>query len=301
MTLPEGIKSGFVTIAGRPNVGKSTLLNRLVGSKVAITSPRPQTTRNRVVGIMSRPGLQVVFVDTPGIMREKSRLNKFMIGVSVKAGGDSDMILFITDAERPDLEADRFALSRFGEKRCPRFLVINKIDTVKKPVLLEQIAALTTIGEFDEVFPISARNGEGVEEMVTSIAKILPVGPQFYPAETITDQPERFFIGEIIREKAFVSLHQELPYSTAVVVEGVEDEPNGVTLIGAVIYVERESQKGIVIGKGAAMLKKIGSMARQELEARFGTKVYLDLRVKVKEKWTTDIRSLGELGYKDEE
>jgi len=301
MTLPGDVKSGFVTIAGRPNVGKSTLLNRLVGSKVSITSPRPQTTRNRVVGIMSRPGAQIVFVDTPGIMREKSRLNKFMIGVSVKAGGESDMLLFITDAEKPNLDEEKFAISRLGEKRCKIFLAINKIDAVKKPELLGQIATLSGIAEFDEIFPISARTGEGVEEMLAKIIETLPVGPQFYPTEMITDQPERFYIGEIIREKAFYLLRQEMPYSTAVAVETSEDSQNGVMVIGAVIYVERESQKGIVIGKGAAMLKKIGSMAREELEKRFETKVFLDLRVKVKEKWTSDLRSLGELGYKDEE
>ncbi|MBI4665752.1 MAG: GTPase Era [Nitrospinae bacterium] len=299
--LPANIKSGFVALAGRPNVGKSTLLNLLVGEKVSITSPRPQTTRNRVMGIMTRSGIQVVFMDTPGIMRERSRLNKFMINQSLKAGMECDLLIFMTDAERPNYDSDRYALERLGGKKVPRLLLINKIDAVKKPELLAQIAELIKIAQFDEVFPISARTGEGVEAMVSKMVEYLPEGPQFYPAEMKTDQPERFYIGEIIREKAFRALQQELPYSTAVAIELVEDRENGATYIMGSIFVERDSQKGIVIGKGGSMLKKIGTMAREELEFRFGAKVFLELRVKVKEKWTVNPASLGDLGYVDKE
>jgi GTP-binding protein Era len=298
--LPSDIKSGFVALVGRPNVGKSTLLNRLIGSKVAITSFRPQTTRNRIIGLLTRPGLQIVFMDTPGIMKEKSRLNKFMVGQSVKAGAESDILLFMTDAERPNFEADKHALSMLGPRRGLRFALINKIDAVKKEELLGQIATLSQMGEFEEIFPVSARTGEGVDEALAKLTERLPTGPQFYPSGIVTDQPERFFFGELIREKVFMLLSQELPYSTAVMIDDVEDKENGVTVIMASIIVERDSQKGIVIGKGGTMLKQIGTRAREELEIRLGAKVFLDIRVKVKEKWTSDTGALRDLGYKDE-
>lgn len=281
-------------------MGKSTLLNRLIGSKVAITSFRPQTTRNRIVGLLTRPGFQIVFMDTPGIMKEKSRLNKFMVGQSVRAGAESDILLFMTDAERPNFEADKHALAMLGARRGPRFALINKIDAVQKMELLGQIATLSKMGEFDEIFPVSARTGEGVDEALTKLMERLPTGPQFYPSDIVTDQPERFFFGELIREKAFMLLRQELPYSTAVMIDDVEDKENGVTVIIASIIVERDSQKGIMIGKGGAMLKQIGTLAREELEVRLGAKVFLDIRVKVKEKWTSDTGALRDLGYKDE-
>jgi GTP-binding protein Era len=298
--LPSDIKSGFVALVGRPNVGKSTLLNRLIGSKVAITSFRPQTTRNRIIGLLTKPGLQIVFMDTPGIMKEKSRLNKFMVGQSVKAGAESDILLFMTDAERPNFEADKHALAMLGPRRGQRFALINKIDAVKKEELLGQISTLSQMGEFEEIFPVSARTGEGVDEALAKLMERLPAGPQFYPSDIVTDQPERFFFGELIREKVFMLLSQELPYSTAVTIDDVEDKENGVTVIMASIIVERDSQKGIVIGKGGAMLKQIGTRAREELEVRLGAKVFLDIRVKVKEKWTSDTGALRDLGYKDE-
>lgn len=295
--MTDTIKSGFVTLAGRPNVGKSTLLNRLVGSKVAITSPRPQTTRNRIVGVMSRDEFQIVFVDTPGIMREKSRLNKMMIETSVRSGGESDILLFLSEAEKVDVEGDNYALGRLNAGSVRKILVINKIDAVKKKELLPIIATLKDISDFEQVFPISARSGEGVDEMVRHIVGILPEGPRFYPDDMLTDQPESFYIAELIREKAFMALQQELPYSTAVVVEQLVDQPNGVTLVAAIIYVERESQKAIVIGKGGAMIKKIGAAARLELERRMETRIYLDLHVKVKDRWTADLRSMSQMGY----
>ncbi|VAX19824.1 GTP-binding protein Era [hydrothermal vent metagenome] len=293
-------KSGFVTLCGRPNVGKSTLVNRLVGSKVAITSPRPQTTRNRIIGVMTKPEVQIVFIDTPGIMKEKSQLNKRMVEASTEAGAGCDFAFFMTDADRQDIEADRYALKRLGKLKAPCFLVINKIDLVKKVQLLKLIEQLTSLADFAEVFPISAKTGENVDSLVRCVEERMPDGPMFYPSDMITDQPEKFFIGEIVREKAFLFLSQELPYSTAVMVERLVDRNNGVTAISAVIYVERKSQKGIVIGKGGAMLKKIGSSARIELEKILGVKVFLELHVTIKEKWTGNERSLSDLGYRRE-
>jgi len=206
----------------------------------------------------------------------------------------------MTDAEKPDLNADKYVIERLGEKKTPMFLAINKIDRVPKPALLQMITDWSAIAEFDEIFPISARTGENVDELVNGILGALEEGPQFYPGTMITDQPETFFFAEIIREKAFLLLREELPYATAVIVDVVEDKPEGVTVIYATMYVERDSQKGIVIGKNGAMLKQIGSSARKELEKRLGTKIYLDIKVKVKEKWTGDERSMSYLGYKKE-
>lgn len=290
-------KSGFVTLAGRPNVGKSTLINRLVGAKIAITSPRPQTTRNRIVGIVTRPEAQIVFIDTPGLAIPKTRLGKSMVRVSVKAGEEADLLVFITDASRQDVEEDRKALARLGRRQGKKYLVVNKTDLVGKGPLLERVAALGALGEFEEVIPVSAKTGENVERLVELIAHALPEGPSYYPDDMISDQPERFVIGEIVREKAIFRLQKELPYSAAVAVETVEDRSPGLTYISAVIFVERESQKGIVIGKGGANLKQIGASARRELEKRLSCRVYLDLHVKVKEKWTRDPRIIHDFGY----
>ena len=223
-----------------------------------------------------------------------------MVDLSVKSSGESDALLFMTDATRPDVREDKYVLSRLSIGAVPVILAINKVDAVRKDAILSRISELSKIARFDEVFPISARTGENVEEMVSRLGELLPEGPRFYPSGMTTDQPESFLFGEIIREKAFLLLHDELPYSTAVVVDDIEDRPNGVTAIYASIYIERGSQKGIVIGKGGSMLKKIGSSARRELERRLGAKVFLDLRVKIKEKWTSDARSMSSLGYKKE-
>lgn len=295
---PKKIKSCFVALAGRPNVGKSTLLNQLVGKKIAITSPRPQTTRNRIVGILNRPGLQVVFLDTPGVMKQKSGLNRYMTKVSVATGVEADILLFMTDVFKPGGDADKFALACFAKGTNRRYLVINKIDAVPKNRVMTAIGELTEVlGSFDEVIPLSAKTGENVDTLLDLIEAVAPVGPEFYPDDMVTDQPERFFIAEIIREKTFIYLREELPYATAVVTEDVVDRDDGLTAILATIYVERKTQKGIMIGKKGAMLKKIGQAARLELEGRFGVKVYLELNVKVREKWTTDSKSLDAFGY----
>lgn len=298
MVDKEKARSGFVAVAGRPNVGKSTLVNRLVGGKVAITSPRPQTTRNRIIGIMTRPGMQIVFVDTPGVMRKKgSALNAALVETAIRSVRECDAVLLVTDAARPDIGQDRYVLERLKETGAPMALVINKIDIVKKPLLLKRIDELSKLREFDEVLLVSAKTGEGVDGLVEHLSGVLPEGPALYPADMITDQPESFIISEIIREKVFYFLQQEIPYSTAVLAVGVEDTPRGAVVITADIYVERESQKGIVIGKGGAMLKKIGAAARAEIERRLGAKVFLDLSVKVEKKWTRGRKGLARLGY----
>ena len=279
-------------------MGKSTLLNRLVGGKIAITSPRPQTTRNRIVGVYNKPELQVVFVDTPGVVASpKSQLNKSMVEVSARAGGDCDLLLFITDASKPNISADSQVLGRLKSRAPKKIAVINKIDLARKSTLPAMIKELMTIRNFDEVALISARTGENVDKLTRMIAGVMPEGPMYYPDEMITDQPERFVIGELVREKAIYALREELPYSIGVVVESMEERKPGLTVVMADIYVERESQKGIVIGKKGEMLKKIGSSARKEMEQRLATKVFLDLRVKVKAKWTSDARAISRLGY----
>lgn len=290
-------KSGFVTLVGRPNVGKSTLINRLVKNKIAITSPRPQTTRNRIVGVLHEPDCQIVFVDTPGVARNRSKLTKSIVDVSIKASLDNDALLFITDAYRPDAKEDIYVLNRLKSKAPVMLLAINKIDLVKKETLLEQIKSFESIGCFNEIIPISAMSGENVDELLTLIRGAMPDGPMYYPKGMVTDQPEEFIIGEIIREKAILRLKEELPYSIAVSVDMVEDRSPGLTAIAAVIFVERESQKGIVIGKNGAMLKEIGSASRLELEKRLKSKIYLDLFVKVKEKWTENQRNISDFGY----
>ncbi len=278
-------------------MGKSTLLNLLVGSKVAITSPRPQTTRNRIIGILSRPALQIVFVDTPGVGVAKSKLGKSIMESSINSSSDSDLLLFVTDASNPDVVADRKALHLLGRKAKTKFLLLNKIDLVNKESLLGQISELSRLEEFSQVAPVSAKTGENLGKLVELIGEVLPEGPFYYPEDMVTDQPEKFVIGEIIREKAFFNLQKEMPYSIAALVDSVEDRQSGAMVIGATLFVERESQKGIVIGKQGQMLGKIGTAARKELEKRFDTRVFLELRVSVKKKWTADKRIIHEFGY----
>lgn len=290
-------KSGFVTLAGRPNVGKSTLINRLVGEKIAITSPRPQTTRNRIVGVLSGNDFQIALIDTPGVAKHGSKLARNLAGVAVKASLDSDIMLFISDARAPDPNEDRRVLGRLKSNAPKTFLAINKIDLVKKGRLLEQIGRFNAFACFDEIIPISAKTGENVDKLLELVRGALPEGPMYYPAGVKTDQSEIFIIGEIIREKAIFNLQNELPYSLAVLVDAIEDRSSGLTAIAASIFVERDSQKGIVIGKKGSMLRKIGAAARLELEARLKTKIFLDLAVKVKDKWTGDLRSISDFGY----
>lgn len=275
------------------------MLNHYVGRKIAITTPRPQTTRNRIVGIVTRPDAQVVFLDTPGVMKgERSKLNRSMTDVAARTGAEADVLVFMTDATRPDLDGDRFAWKRIDKGKGRAILVINKVDLVAKESILPMIAELSSeLGPFEEVVPLSAMRGTNTDRLLSLIIERLPQGTPFYPDDVGTDQPERFFIAEMIREKAFLRLSQELPYSLAVVIDETEERPNGIFAVAATILVERESQKGIVIGKGGAMLKEIGAAARRELERRFETKMFLHLTVKVRPQWSHDSASLRDLGY----
>lgn len=291
-------KSGFISILGRPNVGKSTLFNRFLGEKMAIVSEKPQTTRNRILGIKNVQGGQLIFLDTPGIHRGRSKLNERMVRTAITSGTDADVLLFLIDAMSPHVEEDREMITSLKESRGVPFLVINKIDRVKRPALLPLIDQYRTLYSFNEIIPISAITGDGVVILLDEILKVLPESPPYYPEEMTTDQTERFWVSEIIREKVIEQSYQEVPYSTAVTIEAFQERPDkNLVVIHGTVHVERDSQKKIVIGKGGQKLKKIGEAARKEIEAFLGTRVFLELWVKVEKGWTQDPRTLDELGY----
>jgi GTPase len=293
-------RSGFVAIVGRPNVGKSTLLNRLLGQKVAIVSPKPQTTRNRITGIRTRPESQVVYVDTPGLHAPKGKLGEFMAATIAQALEEVDGVVFVAEAKEAPGALNEPALAALGAVTAPVLLALNKIDLVAdKRRLLPLIAAYAARVPFREVVPISAASGEGVDRLEATILGLLPPGPAFYPSDQLTDQPETFYVAETVREKIFLLTRQEVPYATAVRVEELVERDGGRRLyIRAVIFVEQPSQKAIVIGEGGAMLKRIGQAARRELEAFFGVPVYLHLWVQVRRHWRRDEAALRELGYR---
>ena len=291
-------KSGFISLIGRPNVGKSTLLNLLLGEKIAIISDKPQTTRNRILGIKNHPEGQIVFWDTPGIHRARSRLNQSMVKVALGTYKEVDGICFIIEANRPFDDENDFILETLKQVEKPVLLVINKIDLIPKPDLLPAMDEYSRLRSFEQIIPISALRGEGVEVLVAEMLKILPVGPRLFPEEMITDLPERFLAAELIREKVFLRTHEEVPYATAVVIEEFKErEEKNLVFIKATIQVERESQKGILIGEKGRMLKEIGSRAREEIESLLGTKVFLELWVKVEKNWREDPAALRRLGY----
>lgn len=293
-------RSGFIAIVGRPNVGKSTLLNRLLGQKVAIVSPKPQTTRNRIIGIRTRPDVQVVYVDTPGLHPPRGKLGQFMAATAVQALEEVDGVVFVAEAtESPDA-LDEAALAPLAQVGAPVFLALNKVDLVPdKRRLLPLLDAYARRHRFHEQIPISATDGRGVDRLEAAILALLPVGPAYYPEDQFTDQPETFFVAEAIREQLFRLTRQEVPYATAVRVEElVERTESGRLYIRAVIFVEQPSQKAIVIGEGGALLKRIGQAARRELEAFFGVPVYLDLWVEVRKHWRRDDAALREFGYR---
>ncbi|OAQ21601.1 GTPase Era [Thermosulfurimonas dismutans] len=293
----EGYRSGFVALIGLPNVGKSTLMNQLIGTKVAITTPKPQTTRFQIRGILTGPNYQVVFVDTPGIHKAKELFNRLMVEQAVKAIEEVDGVVWVVDAadRRPREEEQILEILRRTEK--PTILALNKIDLVKKAELLPVIDFFSKLYPFRAIVPISALERDGLSELTEEIVAMLPEGPPYYPPEMVTDQPERLLAAEIIREKLFMLTRQEIPYSTAVVVEEFREDPEKKVLyIQAVIYVEKDSQKGIVIGKGGQLLKKIGTLAREELEFILGKRIYLDLWVKVLRGWRKEERLLRRLG-----
>ena len=291
-------KSGFISILGRPNVGKSTLFNRLVGEKIAIVTEKPQTTRNRILGIKNVEGGQFVFLDTPGLHEGRSELNQRMVQTAVAAAWDADVILFMIDALSPPAEKDRRMLESLRGSKGVAFLVINKIDLVRKENLLPIIDQYQRLHSFEKIVPISAARGEGVEILLDEILKSLPESPPYYPDDTLTDQTERFWVSEIIREKAIQHSYQEVPYSIAVTIEEFKEHPErNLVVINGTIHVEKQSQKKIIIGKGGQRLKKIGETARKEVEALLERKVFLELWVNVEKNWTQDPRALNRLGY----
>jgi len=292
-------KSGFVSIIGRPNVGKSTLLNSILGEKVSIVSDKPQTTRNRILGIRTLPGTQVIFIDTPGIHKPKHKLNEYMVKIALHTLDEVDIVLFMTEAGESIGGGDRYIIERLQNVRKPVFLLINKIDLVQKSSLLPLIDEFSRLYNFAEIFPLSALHGNNVAGLSEAIVSRLPEGPQYFPDDAVTDQPMRFIAAELVREKIFQLTYEEIPYSIAVGIEEFrEEKEKNVVFIRAVIFVDKDSQKGIVIGKGGMMLKKVGQLAREELEAIMGIKVFLELWVKVKSGWRGDDMILRMLGYK---
>jgi GTP-binding protein Era len=291
-------KSGFISILGRPNVGKSTLFNRLLGDKIAIVTEKPQTTRNRILGIKNMEGGQLIFLDTPGIHPGRSELNQRMVQTAIASGRDTEVILFLIDATAPRIERDREMIQPLRGGSGTPFLVINKMDLVKRNSLLPIMDQYQTLHSFKEILPVSAMTGEGVEILLDEILKVLPESQAYYPVDLVTDQTERFWVSEIIREKVIRQSYQEIPYSTAIIIEEFkEHSEKNLLVIKGTIHVERESQKRILIGKGGQRLRKIGEAARKEVEALLGTRVFLELWVNVEKNWTQDPRALNRLGY----
>ncbi len=298
MNTKVAFKSGFVAIIGAPNVGKSTLLNQLLGQKIAITSEKPQTTRHRILGVAHLPGAQLIFLDTPGVHRARGPLNERMVEVALKVLADVDLVLFMTDAAFPDNVSDEIILDSLTKKNLPSILAINKVDRVNKERLLPLIEQWHEAYPFRAIVPISALQGVQVNELVKEMVAALPEGPQYYPEDSVTDMPERFIAAEMIREKVFRLMSQEIPYGVAVTVESFKEraEKNLID-IQATIHVERESQKPMIIGKGGKMLKQFGEQAREDIERMVGCKVFLKLWVRLQKKWTRDEKAIRRLGY----
>jgi GTPase len=292
---PRPFRSGFVSIVGRPNVGKSTLANRLVGQKVAIVSSRPQTTRNRILAVVNRPGGQIVLFDTPGIHKPQHRLNQRMVDIAVRSLGQAEVALWMVDVSEAIGPGDRYVCDLLARSRLPVVIGVNKIDRVRKPEILPVMAALHRLMEAAEIVPISALEGDGCEVLVETLLDRLPAGHPLYPEDFLSDQAERFFVSELVRERILENTRDELPYSTGVLVESFKED-GALVRIEAVILVERESQKGIVIGKGGQRLKQIGTEARREIEEFLASRVYLGLFVKVEPAWREDPHLLGQMG-----
>lgn len=296
-------KSGFVSIIGRPNAGKSTLLNALVGEKIAIVTHKPQTTRHRIQGYVNvkggsgRPPGQVVFIDTPGVHKPDSRLGSRMMHEVRDALEERDLVLLIVDATQAFGKGDQFVLDLLKQVRSPVILLLNKIDSIEKPELLKIIDRYSKLRDFAEIIPISATKRQGLDDIIGAVIQRLPDGPRYFEKDQITDQPERVLVAELIRERVLVETGQEVPYAAAVKVEQFESGPK-LTRIAAAIYCEREGQKAILIGKGGAMLKRIGTSARKQIERLLGTKVFLELFVKVRENWRSSEAALDELDWR---
>ncbi|MBM7618097.1 GTP-binding protein Era [Weissella uvarum] len=298
--MTEEFKSGFVAIVGRPNVGKSTLLNKMIGEKIAIMSPKAQTTRNKIQGIYTTDEGQIVFIDTPGIHKPQNGLGDFMMKTANSALHESDMIWFVVNADEPRGAGDDFIINRLKDVDTPIYLVINKVDLVQPETLLPMISDYQDQLDFAEIFPISARQGDNVQALIDTTMDQLQPGPQYYPEDQITDHPERFIMGELIREKVLQLTRQEVPHSVAVVIDNIEREGNEKLHVQATIVVERPSQKNIIIGKGGSMIKEIGTRARKDIERLLGSKVYLELWVKVEERWRDKPQALQSYGYKED-
>ena len=294
------MKFGFVSFVGRPNAGKSTLLNRLVGTKLAIVSDKPQTTRTRILGVRNYENAQVVFLDTPGIHRPLHRMNVRMVDTAVDTMREVDVLGLVVDVAEPPGKGDRFVLDLLKDVTAPVFLILNKIDVMRKSRLLPIIQQYSELGTFAEIVPVSAATGDNVDRLERAIIERLPEGEPLYPPDFLTDQPERFFAAEIVREKVLQFTHSEIPFSSAVVVDRFEEPDDAAKLlrIYCTIVVDRESHKPIVVGRGGEMVKRIGTAAREDLERFFDTRVFLDLHVRVKSEWREDGRVLDEMGLK---
>jgi len=297
--LPSDHRSGYVAVIGRPNVGKSTLMNAYLGQKVAIVSPKPQTTRNRLLGILTLPHAQVVFVDTPGIHRPRHKLGQFMVETAVRSIPDADVVLFMVDVSVLPQPEDRdiaHVITEKGRGR-PAVLALNKSDLLRPEDVVAHTEAYLALGQWDAWMLVSAARGDNRDKLLHMLIERLPFGPRYYPEDQVTDQQERFIAAELIREAVLHYTHQEIPYSVAVAIEEFKRRRPDMTYVAANIYVERESQKGILIGSRGAMLKRIGQAARQEIEKLIGTQIYLDLWVKVWPRWRQDETQLRRLGY----
>lgn len=290
-------KSGFIGIVGRPNAGKSTLFNAIIGEKISIIADKPQTTRNKIMGIRNLPDAQLVFLDTPGIHKAKTSLNRAMVQTAQETLNDADLLLMLVEANTDVQSHDLYLVENLAEIRVPVFLIINKIDLIEKKLLLPLIDQYRTLYDFKEIFLISALHGEGLEDLLQTIKENLPEGPQYYSADTFTDATERFLAAEFIREKIMLLTKQEVPYASAVEIDQFqENEAKKMISIRATINVEKESQKAIMIGKKGSMLKQIGTQARMEMEKLFGSRVFLELFVRVKKDWTSSDKLLQEFG-----
>ena len=292
-------KAAMITICGRPNVGKSTLTNALVGEKVAIVSPKPQTTRNRITAIAERGETQFVLLDTPGIHKPRTKLGDYMVNVVKESVADVDCVVMMVEPVASIGAQEEALIARLKETACPAILVINKIDTVEKGKLLEVIALYSAAYDFDAVIPISAKTGDGIKELLDELEKYAVEGPHLFPDDMITDQPERQICAELVREKLLKCLDKEIPHGTAVEITRFAEREDGVVEIDATIFCEKDSHKGIVIGKKGVMLKKIGELARADIESFLGAKVYLQTWVKVKENWRDSVSQLRNFGYND--
>ncbi len=298
--MTDNFKSGFATLIGRPNVGKSTLMNYLIGQKIAITSNKPQTTRNRIQTVLTTEEGQIIFVDTPGIHKAKNKLGEYMVNIAERTLNEVDVVLWLVEPTTFIGAGEKYIADQLRKVTTPVILVINKVDMVKKEDVLPAIAAYKDLYDFAEIVPVSARSGENTDELLKVIMKYLPFGPQFYDEDTITDQPERQIVAELIREKALHCLNEEIPHGIAVTIESMKKNRK-VMHIDATIICERDSHKGIIIGKQGNMLKKIGSTARYEIEKMLGCQVNLKLWVKVKKDWRDSEYLMKNFGYREDE